>query len=533
MTAVAVRLRRRPPSSSSSLPTTSTALSYRDPDQSDDNGNNNSMSSSTLYTILHYLRLCLHSLANLFRGTTGGDDDDFDDDDRGLSLLSFLFRPTKHRRRLITFDNGMQVHMGKQIAEGGFSYVFEAFGPTDPAAAAANAKVVAAMTMTSHHRHHHGRHRGNETMAKYALKRINCPDHELIQACRHEAGIHRSLPADHPNLLTLLGLKFDNAVDSPSPSSEYNVCYMLFPYLPHSLRGEITERRLLWDGDRRARGKHARRRPFSTNDVLRLLGGIVDALSAMHELGISHRDVKLENVLLDDCRRPLRDDRDDDPTAATVAPVLMDFGSAGPLVVPIPTRSAVLTVVEHAARNTTAPYRPPELFEGGLRHGEEETLDCGRVDAWSLGCVLFGMMHGSSPFEVEFVRGTGEEEEGVAKIVECTHLKILGEVPFPPWARGGNVDEKESDGFDGRDGRYPLKLYRFVRYMTNQDRLARPDMRAVAKRLEELYVDLLGERWVRYESGRGARSGSGMTDGSDDVGSDAAFDSLLRSRDFV
>ena len=86
---------------------------------------------------------------------------------------------------------------------------------------------------------------------KYALKRINCSDHEIIQSCRHEAGIHRSLPVHHPNLLELLGLKFDNNANtsddannmssSISSSShghghgsssqqqhiEYNVCYML------------------------------------------------------------------------------------------------------------------------------------------------------------------------------------------------------------------------------------------------------------------------------------------------------------------
>mmetsp|Transcript_12008 Transcript_12008/g.22532 ORF Transcript_12008/g.22532 Transcript_12008/m.22532 type:complete len:387 (-) Transcript_12008:183-1343(-) len=307
------------------------------------------------------------------------------------------------------------------------------------------------------------------------------------------------------------------------------------------------------------RRRRRRRRPFATNEILHLLGGIVDALSAMHDLNISHRDVKLENILLDewpseDASSFDDDGRDDDVDVETgrrpslrPTPVLMDFGSAGPLAVPISSRSDVLTVVDAAARHTTVSYRPPELFEGGLRHEEDATLDYGKVDVWSLGCVLFGMMHGSSPFEVEFVRGGEEEEVGWVKIVECTQLKVLGEVPFPPWAKKGNAKEvgrnggqshesgpEESDKFDGRDGKYPLKLYRFVRYMTNQDRLARPDIRAVAKKLEELYMDLLKERWVRYDSGRGTRSGSGMTDGEDDDnGTDAAFDSLLRSRDFV
>jgi len=476
--------------------------------------------------------------------------------------------------------------VGKQIAEGGFSYVFEAFGPADAKAAASRGRRALSSSSSSLGGGGGG---GSDSVsvweeeddvrrAKYALKRIHCADRELIRACRHEAGIHRSLPGDHPNLLTLLGLKFDRLDDSSSSSSsqerkEYDVCWMLFPFLPHSLRGEITERNLLWEDRGRggeyghARGtfrtpprrRRRRRRPFATNEILHLLGGIVDALSAMHDLNISHRDVKLENILLDewpseDASSFDDDGRDDDVDVETgrrpslrPTPVLMDFGSAGPLAVPISSRSDVLTVVDAAARHTTVSYRPPELFEGGLRHEEDATLDYGKVDVWSLGCVLFGMMHGSSPFEVEFVRGGEEEEVGWVKIVECTQLKVLGEVPFPPWAKKGNAKEvgrnggqshesgpEESDKFDGRDGKYPLKLYRFVRYMTNQDRLARPDIRAVAKKLEELYMDLLKERWVRHDSGRGTRSGSGMTDGEDDDnGTDAAFDSLLRSRDFV
>ncbi len=49
------------------------------------------------------------------------------------------------------------------------------------------------------------------------------------------------------------------------------------------------------------------------------------------------------------------------------------------------------------------------------------------------------------------------------------YLKIFGEVLFPPWARAWRAKEEEGDGFNGWDGRYPVKLHWFVRYMTNQN----------------------------------------------------------------
>lgn len=210
-------------------------------------------------------------------------------------------------------------------------------------------------------------------------------------------------------------------------------------------------------------------------------------------------------------------------------PVLMDFGSAGPLTVRLETRRQVLTVTEEAASNTTMPYRPPELFEGGARHGRTETLDYGRVDVWSLGCVLFGLMHGTSPFEMEFRTDDDEgyrqlKQYGLVRVVECTHLKILGDAPLPPWARGEGVD-LGTDAAQGRNGKYPLKLYTFVRRMVCHDRSTRPDLRTVAKEFGELHMELLDERWLPYEEGRCDRAS--VRGDYDD------FDSLIVSRDFV
>ena len=341
------------------------------------------MASSFLHAIWHYVRLCWSFVASLFSrdGSGGGGGD-------GGILLSLIRRAST--RPLLTFDNGMQVAVGAQIAEvstgtravgfdvpsikchdrfalinaqafcnpvatpkGGFSYVFEAFPVGSGTKNGGDPRT------------------GGTTPAKYALKRINCSDRDVVRACRAEAAVHRALPPQHPNLLELLGLSFVDAHNqSGSDAGERDTCYMLFPYLPRSLRGEIGARRLLPGGPHDAGG--GRRRPFPTREVLRLFGGLVDALAAMHAANVSHRDVKPENVLL----------RDDGGRPGEAIPVLMDFGSAGPLAARVGSRREALAAVEDAASQTTLPYRPPELCEGGLRHGPREVLDYSRVDAW-------------------------------------------------------------------------------------------------------------------------------------------------------
>jgi len=473
--------------------------------------------------------------------------------------------------------------MGRQIAEGGFSYVFEAFpvgnnsnsgtgggGGRRRTASRMLLTQRSSSTLTSADSTTNSKDgNGRMMLMKYALKRINCSDHEIIQACRHEAGVHRSLPSQHPNLLELLGLKFDNISSTCSSSSsssvsssshdphhhnEYNLCYMLFPYIPNSLRGEVTNRNILYHADPSNKTRRRRRQPFATEEILQLFGGLVDALIAMHNSNISHRDIKLENVLLQyhHHHHGRYQDDDDDPTTTTASrrrgrggkqilftPVVMDFGSAGALCSKIlNSRQQVLTVVENAASNTTMTYRPPELFEGGMRHGVCEMLDYGKVDVWSLGCVLFGLMHGTSPFEMEFSRSndnTKDDQYGLVRIVECTHLKILEEVPFPPWAysglgNGGTInDDDDGRRHHGRNGKYPMLMYNFIQYMVHHDRMTRPNIHEVAKRFEELYLELVGERWISYDERRlgccdEAAAGKEQYDD---------FDSLITSRDFV
>jgi serine/threonine kinase 16 len=122
------------------------------------------------------------------------------------------------------------------------------------------------------------------------------------------------------------------------------------------------------------------------------------------------------------------------------------------------------------------PYRPPELFEGGVRAGDPD-LDYRKVDAWSLGCTLFALLYGASPAEAEFI--TSGRSVGKLRVVECSQLKVIGPVPRPP--PGSPVADW-----------YSPNTHQVIEDMLIQDRHQRPELSQVLERLEHLILDLGG-----------------------------------------
>jgi serine/threonine kinase 16 len=77
-----------------------------------------------------------------------------------------------------------------------------------------------------------------------------------------------------------------------------------------------------------------------------------------------------------------------------LTPVLMDFGSVVRARKHISTRQEALELQDTAAEHSTMPYRAPELFD--VKTGSTISE---KVDVWSLGCTLFALLYGHSPFE--------------------------------------------------------------------------------------------------------------------------------------
>jgi serine/threonine kinase 16 len=355
-------------------------------------------------------------------------------------LVAFLHSMfLRYAGPVILLDTGRKVRLGRQIAEGGFSFVFEATDAQDTSSP--------------------------DVVHRYALKRIRCGDTEILESCRHEARVHRAIR--HPNVMPLLGM----AITVDRQNRDASLCYMLFPYYPWSLRQQVNQRVF------HSKSRRPDVAPWKELDVLEIVYGIVHGTRALHEAGFSHRDIKPENVLLPENRTS----RSFSSKENTWQPVLMDFGSAGPLRQSLRNRNDVLMLAENASMHTTMPYRPPELLEGAVRVGDED-IDFAAVDVWSVGCTLFAILFGASPLESEF-----NQRDGSLRVVDCTQLSILKPVPMPPL--------QLSCG-----SWYSADILTLVVDMLVQDRHARPTLATVTSRLEQLIESKGGKVPISYDS---------------------------------
>ncbi|KAF9925852.1 hypothetical protein FBU30_004440 [Linnemannia zychae] len=155
----------------------------------------------------------------------------------------------------------------------------------------------------------------------------------------------------------------------------------------------------------------------------------------------AHRDIKPANVLI----------ADDGQT-----PVLMDFGSMARARIKIQTRQQALYEQDVAAEKSSMPYRAPELFD--VKTGS--TLD-EKVDIWSLGCTLYAMAYGTSPFETNQINQGGS----IALAV------LNGTVRFP------TVDQAD---------RYSSELRDLIKAMLVVDPAMRLDIHEVIERVDLL-----------------------------------------------
>src|SRR5256885_8818739 len=175
------------------------------------------------------------------------------------------------------------------------------------------------------------------------------------------------------------------------------------PHRPDPLRRRGTGRTgVLRDGlrgRRIARGELKRRGRLAPDEARRIMQETADALGAAHALGIIHRDVKPDNILLEGSRGRV---------------VVTDFGIAKAL--SSTTGSATLTATGVAIG--TPHYMSPEQAAG------DREID-GRSDIYSLGVVAYQTLAGELPFSAPTVPGilmkhiTEQAPRVVAKRPDC------------------------------------------------------------------------------------------------------------------
>ncbi|WZH38118.1 MAG: Stk1 family PASTA domain-containing Ser/Thr kinase [Microbacterium enclense] len=140
--------------------------------------------------------------------------------------------------------------------------------------------------------------------------------------------------------------------------------------------------------------------PVPTDDALRYIDGILEALEYSHRAGVVHRDIKPGNVMITE----------------SGGVKVMDFGIARAV------SDSSSTVAETTAIVGTAAYFSPEQAKG-------ESVDA-RADLYSTGVVLYELLTGRPPFR-------GETPVAVA-------YQHVSEAPVPP----SEVNESVSTALD-------------------------------------------------------------------------------------
>ncbi|KIW88531.1 uncharacterized protein Z519_11100 [Cladophialophora bantiana CBS 173.52] len=109
--------------------------------------------------------------------------------------------------------------------------------------------------------------------------------------------------------------------------------------------------------------------------LTKIFRGILEAVEHMHARGISHGDLKLENVLL----------------TADGRPKLIDFGAATFSQCPTETPGLADSVNVVPGDYGTTAYMPPDVFT-------QLEFDKEKADVWALGILFYAMIIGSVPW---------------------------------------------------------------------------------------------------------------------------------------
>jgi len=165
---------------------------------------------------------------------------------------------------------------------------------------------------------------------------------------------------------------------------------------------------------------------FTPHMTQRIFAELVSAVLYLHAQSIVHRDIKLENVLVNLPTSQLQ--KLQDPRVhQTPIVTLTDLGLSRRI--PKPPESPFLTT-----RCGSEDYAAPEILLG-------QPYDGRSTDAWALGVLLYAMMEGRLPFDAP--PGKPDRSRNTHRIARCDWI----------WCRfgdqDGDWDPARAQGFDG------------------------------------------------------------------------------------
>ena len=231
----------------------------------------------------------------------------------------------------------------------------------------------------------------NKPFATKKVKRKKTDD-EMTKYFKNEINILRIL--NHPNIVKLEEIKMDE-----------NNYYMVMEYING---GELSDYLNKYKEKYHAKA-------FPEEIVQYLMKQIIDALIYIHDLNIIHRDLKLENIMVN-----FDSEKDKEELNMMKAKIkIIDFGFAIMLSSKFSLTNSAVGTFMYMDPKILKEFDNQILVDKSRGYGKE-------VDIWSLGCICYQLFRGQYPFEAKtFEELVGKIDKGKYRLPTDASREII------------------------------------------------------------------------------------------------------------
>ena len=206
---------------------------------------------------------------------------------------------------------------------------------------------------------------------------------------------------------------------------------------------------------------------LTDEDIRYYIYQVLIALDYSHSMGIMHRDVKPQNLIINHKKKQLR---------------LIDWGLA----------EFYIPEQDYNVRVASRYFKGPELLVDDIYYDYS-------LDIWSLGCMFAGMIFKKEPFfqgkdnydqlvKIAKVLGTDDLYKYIEKYgltLDNHYTGILGNYPKKPWSKFINDENKHLCNNDAIDLLSKMLIYERAQRITPKEAMMHPYFKEVREKIEK------------------------------------------------